>query len=73
MRSFQLTGEMRLDERKLDTPRLSRGRRPAATHIDKVHWHLRIARQANVAQSEVETSRHLGDVGFDDAAESTGC
>jgi DNA (cytosine-5)-methyltransferase 1 len=34
-----------------------------ATPIDKAHWRFRIARQANVAQSEAETSRHLGDVG----------
>jgi hypothetical protein len=54
---------MRLDERKLDTPRLRRGRRPGATPIDKAHWRFKIARQANMAQSEAETGRHLGDVG----------
>jgi hypothetical protein len=32
--------------------------------IDKAHWRFRIARQAKMAQSEAETGRHLGDVGY---------
>jgi hypothetical protein len=37
MRSLQLAGEMHLDERKLDTLRPQKGRRPGPTPIDKAH------------------------------------